>query len=172
MKPKWPWRAQDMEMPRPWDVCQEQLQALRGASPRDKLYVLPVAELELWGYPTSGIQAVSLELLDTEMSDLGWHHWICILRWSNHNWLGPRFFHLTLGMSALGHWILEVCEVGVGSAVKSTGCSSKRKHHTAAHNCVHFQFQGILTPSHRHTCRQNTNVYKINNKLLKTNINN
>lgn len=55
MKPKWSWRPQAMEMPRLWDVCHEQLQALRGASPRDRLYALQVVELELWGYLPSGV---------------------------------------------------------------------------------------------------------------------
>ena len=53
--------------------------------------------------------------------------------------------------------------------VKSTGCSSEDlgsipSTHMAAHNCLVL---GDPTPSHGHTCRQNTNVHKIKNKLLK-----
>jgi hypothetical protein len=48
--------------------------------------------------------------------------------------------------------------------VESTGCSSRgprfnSQHHMTAHNCLQHQ---DLTSSHRHTCRQNTNAYKIN----------
>jgi hypothetical protein len=40
--------------------------------------------------------------------------------------------------------------------------------HMAAHDCL-TSVPGNPTPSHRHTCRQNTSVYKnTNNKLLKT----
>jgi hypothetical protein len=39
----------------------------------------------------------------------------------------------------------------------------------AAHNCLLTSVLGDLTPSPRHTCSQNTSVYKIKiNKNLKT----
>ena len=53
-----------------------------------------------------------------------------------------------------------------GSAVKSTSCSSRRPGFNSQHlhGSSHLSIKSVpggLTPSHRHTHRQNTNVHKI-----------
>jgi hypothetical protein len=53
-----------------------------------------------------------------------------------------------------------------GSAVKSTGCFSKGPEFNSHHQQGRSQMSitpvpGDPTPSHRHTCCQNTNAYKI-----------
>ena len=61
----------------------------------------------------------------------------------------------------------------IGSVVMSTGCSSKGPRFNSQHPHGSSQLSvtpvpGDLTPSHRHTSGQNTNVHKIKiNKSLK-----
>jgi hypothetical protein len=61
-----------------------------------------------------------------------------------------------------------------GSAIKSTDCSSRGHRFNSQH--PHSSSQLCMTPvpenwtpSHRHTCRQNTNAHKISNKFSKQN---
>lgn len=72
-------------------------------------------------------------------------------------------FYPVLGTAGL--WPLQMSGgTELGSTIKSTGCSSREPRFNSQHPHRRPQLSitplpGDLTPSYRHTCRQNTNVH-------------
>lgn len=82
------------------------------------------------------------------------------------NVLKEKFLHSFASKTSVFSW-------RDGSVHKSTGCSSRVSGFNSQHPCGSSELSvtsvlGGLTPSHRHTCAQNTNKHKTKiNKSLK-----